>query len=280
MADDLGSGGGGKYDQYLASMAAAQKRQQNAISNMLEANAKNRLLLGQKTWETQLGSCTNNGQRAIFESFSSEWFARHGEIGIADSYEEYLNYWGAKANRLSLSAASITAITGQLSIGYSFNISLGFSLFGDQSGHTESQVLSILDYIDSFLGALSQKRGFSEQSRKWKGPSFPSQSVKGFGAMLDAGLGEAMGGGSIRLSNPFVYRTGRSPDFGRAVRGRPDPANRSASSQAARRADLEARGRGFGDLSARSTAQVTSAAERAAIRGARYVIQYGRFFII
>lgn len=259
-------GGGGKRDSYMRSLAAAQKREAQAIQAMADANARNKVMLAQKTWETQYGSCTNNGQKAIFDSFRSEWF-KDMEIGMTDSYEEYLNRWGAKASSMSLSAAAITAITGQLSIGYAFNISLGYSLFGDDYGRSEDQVLEILDYIDKFLGTLQQSRGFSARSRNYTGAQFSRASVKGFGNALDAGLGEALGGGRISLGGGEGYFRGR---FSSRARGGYDRNGRRRGYETAER---RAGSRALGTAEGR-------AGSTAARRAARYVIRYGRFFII
>jgi len=267
--------GPGKFSQLQASLAEAQRRERQGIIDMLRINAQNRVMLAQKTWETQYGSCTNEGQKAIFDSFRSEWFSAYQEIGMTDSYEEYLNRWGAKAN-MSLSAAAITAITGQLSIGYAFNISLGYSLFGDDYGHSEDQVLQILDYIDKFLGTLSQSRGFSARSRNYTGARFSRASVKGFGNALDAGLGEAMGGGRISLGGGEGYWRGR---FSGSSRMGYDRNGRSRSRYG------EAESRGLSSAERRAGSRGLSAAEgragaSAARRAARYVIRYGRYFII
>lgn len=267
--------GPGKFSQLQASLAAAQNRERQAIVSMLDANRKNKLMLAQKTWETQVGSCTNNGQKAIFASFQSEWFSEYSEIGIADSYEEYLNKWGAKANR-SLSAASITAITGQLSIGYGFNISLGYSLFGDDYGHSEDQVLSILDYIDKFLSTMSQSRGFSARSRAYKGTKFPRASVKGFGNALDASLGESLGGGRISLGGGESYYRGRFSGNSRMGYDREGRSRgRTAESSAERRGLTDAERSAGRRLAIREAEG--AAARRAAVR---YVVRYGRYFIL
>jgi len=265
--------GPGKFTDLQNSLARAAERERQGIIQMLNINAQNKRMLAQKTWETQYGSCTNNGQKAIFDSFRSEWFGAYGEIGVADSYEEYLNRWGAKASSMSLSAAAITAITGQLSIGYAFNISLGYSLFGDDYGHSEDAVLNILDYIDKFLSTMSQSRGFSSRSRNYRGLRFSRESVKGFGQALDAGLGEAMGGGRISLGGGESYYRGRFGGNSRMGYDRNGRRGRATEGESRGLSSAERRG--------------ASAAERRAAAGAverraavRYVLRYGRYFIL
>lgn len=269
--------GPGKFSQLQASLAAAQKAEQRGIAEMLKVNAQNKVMLAQKTWETQYGSCTNEGQKAIFDSFRSQWFSEYSEIGIADSYEEYLNKWGAKAESMSLSAASITAITGQLSIGYSFNISLGYSLFGDDYGHTEDQVLSILDYVDKFLSTLSQSRGFSARSRNYSGLRFPRESVKGFGEALNPSLGESLGGGRISLGGGESYYRGRYS--GSSARGYDRNGRRRGVSESESRGLSSAERRGIASAERRAGERAAAGAleRRAAVR---YVLRYGRFFIL
>lgn len=267
-------GSGGKRDQYMASLADAQRREGRAIQDMLRVNAQNKVMLAQKTWETQYGSCTNSGQKAIFDSFRSEWF-KEMEIGMTDSYEGYLNRWGAKASSMSLSAASITAITGQLSVGYAFNISLGFSLFGNDYGRSEDQVLQILDYIDRFLSTLSQKRGFSRRSRNYRGAQFSRASVKGFGNAIDAGIGEALGGGRTSIGAADTYSRGRLSSGSRG--GYDRNGRRRGYDTAERRAGGRALGTAEGRAGATAARRVGASVAR---RAARYVLRYGRFFIL
>lgn len=268
-----GDGGGGKFESYQRSLAQAQANEAAAIQQMLKVNAQNKVMLAQKTWETQYGSCTNAGQKAIFDSFRSEWFSEYQEIGIVDSYEEYVNRWGARASRMSLSAASITAITGQLSIGYAFNVALGFALFDSSYGHSEDQVLQILDYIEKFLGTLSQERGFSARSRNYKGAKFSSARVSGFGDIVYSGLGQSMGGGRISIgvgdayAGRLRYGNGRGTSYDRNGR------RTSERTRGYESAERRAGSRGLGAAEGRAG----SAATRRAVK---YVLRYGRYFIL
>ena len=265
----MASGDQGKHAVYQQQIAQAQDAERQGIVQMLHVNRQNYYLLAQKTWETQFGSCTNEGQKAIFDSFRSEWFSAYSEIGIAETYEEYVTRWNAKANRMSISASLTGAITGQLSIGFAFNMSLGYALFGNEYGHTEQQVLNILDYIDKILGALSEHRP-SGRGRSYRGPKFPRERVSGFGRMLDSGLGESLGGGRISVGGGEGYFRGRFA----SARGYATEGSRSSSRRGYETAERRTGSRAL--IGAEERAGV-AAARRTAVR---YVLRYGRYFIL